>query len=52
MFRRFLLAVGLAGAAYSLYNNASPDSKNKVGDFVRRATSKLNFRDWLALIKK
>lgn len=52
MFRRFLLAVGLAGVAFQLYNSANQDSKNKVGEFFRRATSRLNFRDWLSILKK
>lgn len=52
MFRRFLLAVGLAGVAYQLYNGASQESKSKVAEFFRRATSKLNFRDWLSILKR
>lgn len=52
MFRRFLLAVGLAGVAYQLYNRASQDSKSKVGEFIHRVTQKMNFRDLMAIIRK
>jgi len=52
MFRKFLLAVGLAGSAYQLYNNMSKESKDKVAEFIHRVTSRLHFRDLVAIAKR
>lgn len=52
MFRKLILASGLAGAAYSLYKNSTKESKTKLAELIRNVFSKFKFQNLLSLIKK